>query len=367
MRNRQYFRGGWVKLKGLAQSGHWPSGNPRYYLRRKGQKAVPMPDAPRSSPVFLAAYVEATDGAAPTTASHAKGTLGAAVTAYRASPEWRGLADGTRRSRIPHLDEIAGKYGAAKIGQVRQVHVRRALADHTAHAANNRLRAWKALFKWLCDRGEIEENPIASMSKRAGAKSGGFRAWTRDDLAAFRAHWSHDTPQRLALELMYRSCAAMGDACLLGPANIRGNWLEYTRQKSGSGAVVPWRNAPAWFEWTDDFERCLAAQGGGHMVWLVTAQGKPRSHKAASQWFSRACTEAGLAPDLSAHGLRKLRGAMMREMGATVDQRKPILGHETDGEAEKYAKSADAKVVILGREMKQAKTMRNNRKCFNSP
>lgn len=350
MQRRRDFRGGYVKLTGLSQTGAWPSGNPRYYLRRKGHKAVPMPDAPKSSPVFLAAYVEAVEAdTRPTLPSHAKGTLGAAVVAYLASDEWKGLADGTRRSRRPHLDEIAQKFGAARIPAIRQAHVRKALSPHTAHAANNRLRAWKALFAWLYQRGDIEENPIATLSKRAGAKSEGFRAWSRDDLAMFRAHWPHDTPQRLAMELMYRSCAAMGDACKLGKANVKRGWLEYTRQKSGSLAVVPWLSAPAWFEWSDDFERCVAAQGE-HMVWLVTAQGRPRSPKAASQWFARACRAAGLADDLSAHGLRKLRGAMMRENGATVDQRKPILGHETDQESENYAKSADARVVILGRE-----------------
>ena len=349
MRNRQHFRGGFVKLTGLSQSGTWPSGNPRLYLRRKGHKAIPMPDAPKGSPLFLAAYVEAADGQTkPALPKHPTGTLGASVVAYLGSDEWLALADGTRRSRRPHLDEIAQKYGAAKTVEVRQAHVRKALSAYPAHPANNRLRAWKALFKWLYDHGAIEDNPIASLSKRAGAKTGGFRAWSRDDLAKFRQHWAHDTPQRLAMELMYRSCAAMGDACRLGKANVRNGWLEYRRQKSGSLAVIPWASAPAWFEWTDDLERCIVAQGE-HMVWMVTAQGKPRSPKAASQWFARACRAAGLADDLSAHGIRKLRGAMMRENGATVDQRKPILGHETDQESENYAKSADARVVILGR------------------
>lgn len=349
MRNGQHFRGGVVKLTGLSQSGTWPSGNPRLYLRRKGHKALPMPNAPKDSPIFLAAYVEAMEGKTkPALPAHAPGTLGASVVAYLGSPEWQALADGTRRSRRPHLDEIAQKYGAAKTSEVRQAHVRKALSDHTAHAGNNRLRAWKALFAWLYQRGDIETNPLASLAKRAGAKSDGFPAWSRADLAKFREHWPHDTPQRLALELMYRSCAAMGDACTLGRANIKNGWLEYTRRKSGTLAVVPWSSAPPWFEWTGDLERCFAAQGE-HMIWMVTAQGKPRSPKAASQWFARACREAGLADDRSAHGLRKLRGAMMRENGAVVDQRKPILGHETDQESEKYAKSADARVVILGR------------------
>jgi integrase len=84
------------------------------------------------------------------------------------------------------------------------------------------------------------------------------------------------------------------------------------------------------------------------MTFLVTAAGRPRSNKAASQWFSKACSEAGLAEGKSAHGLRKLRAAMFRENGATKDQRKAILGHESDAEEALYSKSADLQRVISG-------------------
>ena len=64
MRNRQHFRGGFVKLTGLSQSGTWPSGNPRMYYRCPGHKAVPLPDVPTESEAFAEAVEMARSGKA---------------------------------------------------------------------------------------------------------------------------------------------------------------------------------------------------------------------------------------------------------------------------------------------------------------
>lgn len=84
------------------------------------------------------------------------------------------------------------------------------------------------------------------------------------------------------------------------------------------------------------------------MTFLSTAKGAARSPKAAQQWLSRAAKEAGLALGKTAHGLRKLRSAMMAEAGATPEQRMAILGHETSEQTREYSKTADAKKIISG-------------------
>ncbi|MFW8637499.1 tyrosine-type recombinase/integrase [Cribrihabitans pelagius] len=225
------------------------------------------------------------------------------------------------------------------------------LSKLDAHPANNRLKCWRALFKWLHGRGMIDVDPAAHVLPRKAPKSEGHTAWTRADLETFRDHWPHDTPQRLCMKLLYRSCAAMVDACRIGPGMVKGGWLTMQRSKSLSLAVIPWtaETAPDWFEWTGDLDKCLEA-APRHRTYIITASGKPRSEKAASQWFSKACRAAGLGEGKSAHGLRKLRASMLRENGATEDQRKAILGHETGAEAEHYSKSADLRRVISGTE-----------------
>lgn len=92
--------------------------------------------------------------------------------------------------------------------------------------------------------------------------------------------------------------------------------------------------------------QALRSRPGKHLVWNVTAYGKARSEKAASQWFAAACRAAGVAK--TAHGLRKYRGAILSETGATLTQRKNWLGHRTEAESDHYAQSASAAKIMLG-------------------
>lgn len=50
------------KIHGLSQSGFWPSGNPRLYLRRAGYSSIPLPDLARDDPMFETAYKDAVQG-----------------------------------------------------------------------------------------------------------------------------------------------------------------------------------------------------------------------------------------------------------------------------------------------------------------
>ncbi|TQS73313.1 tyrosine-type recombinase/integrase [Rhodobacteraceae bacterium] len=346
---RRNFRAG-IRLKYLNKSGVWPSGNVRWYLRKPGEKAKPMPDLPIEHPDFLAAYVSAQDGkrSAPII-QHASGTLGWALRTYLSSEEFINLAPATKEQRRRIYIKIEEAYGRAQVSQILPKHIRTDLAQFTAYPANNRLKCWRPLMAWLVDRGVIDTDPAKQVARRKVPKSDGHLAWSRMDLEKFRAHWPHDTRQRLCMELLYRTCASVVDACAISRKNVSDGWLTYRRSKSGSTAMVPWAaaNAPAWFEWTNDLENCISAQPAD-ITYIVTAHGKPRSHKAVSSWFSNACTEAGLDAKKSAHGLRKLRAAMFRENGATKDQRMAILGHESEAEAEHYDKSADLRRVLLG-------------------
>ncbi|MEY8117855.1 tyrosine-type recombinase/integrase [Falsihalocynthiibacter sp. BN13B15] len=162
-------------------------------------------------------------------------------------------------------------------------------------------------------------------------------------------HWPLHSQERVAFEVLYRSCAAIGDAVTLGPNMVDDEgWLTYTRKKSVSMATAPFNGlvAPNWFGWTDDLERALAAQPKRHFaLFMCTSFGTPRLHKGAASWFSRACNAAGM-PHLSSHGVRKYRASMFKENGATPEQRMAILGHESKHEAGLYSKSADLRKVI---------------------
>ena len=350
---RRAVRGG-VRLKHLSQSGRFPSGNPRFYFRPKGLRGVALPDLPPHAPGWLAAYnaaLAAHDGSQPSpTVRHASGTIGAALRAHLASDHFLGLASSTRATRRRAIEDIERRYGPGRLGDLQTKHIRQDLARLQAHPANNRLKVWRGVCRGCVDAGLIDLDPARDVRKRGTPESDGYIAWTRDDVAKFRAHWPHRNAQRLAFELMHRTCSSIGDACALGPGMVKEGWLTYERRKSGSTATCPIAaDAPAWFEADDHLTRCLAL-APRHMTYIVTAKGAPLSHKSAAQWFSRACTAAGL-PALSAHGIRKHRASVFKENGATAEQRMAVLGHETESEATHYSKSADLKKTIMGTEV----------------
>lgn len=339
-----------VRLKYLGAAGKWPSGNRRWYLRKPGEKAIPMPDLPIESPKFLEAYVIASGGGKPSPiVQHRGGTLGFVIRGYMASGDYALLAPSTRGSRRSILEKIEAAYGHLPIAPIQPRHIRTDLSKFEPNPANNRLKCWRAVMAWAVQSGAIDTDPAKQVAKRKAPKTDGHEAWTRLDLEKFRAHWPHETRQRMFCELLYRSCAAVVDACALGRANVKDGWITYSRSKSKSVAMIPWarENAPDWFEWTGDFEICQR-HAPIAPTFIVTARGLPRSQKAVSSWFSSAATAAGLDPNKSAHGLRKLRAAMFREMGASMEARRAILGHESDAEAVHYDKSADLKKVVRG-------------------
>jgi integrase len=344
---RRGIRGG-VRLKHLNASGQYPSGNVRFYYRPKGAKGIALPDFPPENHKFLAAYAEAVNGVVLQTNTHSTGTIGAAIRAYLASDKYLSLAVSSRGVWRRQADDICFRYGKAKLVDLLPKHIRQDLARLDPHPANNRLRVWRSLCRWWVDAGLVDTDPARDVRKRETPASDGHKPWQRTDFAAFRLRWPIGTQERLAFELMYQSCAAIGDACRLGPANVQGEWLAYARKKTGTQSMSPLFDGPDWFEACDHYHTCVNA-APRHMTYLTTKAGASRSAKAVASWFSRAATSAGL-PDLSAHGIRKGRAAIFRENGASQDQRMAILGHETEAEARRYSKSADLARVISGTE-----------------
>jgi integrase len=343
---RRIFRNG-VRLKGLAQSGHWPSGNPRFYYRRKGEKAVPMPDLPKDDPRFIKAW-SAAESAKPILPKRQprKGTIAAGVLTYRASQRFKDLSTSTREYRNRILAKIETDYGNALMQDLEPRHIRADLRRFAPHAANHRLKVWRALCAFWTSHDMIEQDPAKLVSKPDLPSSDGHTPWTRDDVDAFRTHWPIGTMQRLALELILHTGAAIGDAVKLGPANIKDGWITYKRGKTGVQATCPLDYCPDWFEPSPYLRDCIDA-APRHMVFLSTAAGHSRSVKAARQWFAKAARDAGIEGK-TAHGVRKLRAIMMAEAGATTEERMVIMGHDTTAQTREYSKAADAKRLIMG-------------------
>jgi site-specific recombinase XerD len=346
-------------MKGLSQSGHWPSGNPRYYFRRAGEKAVAMPDADPKSDTFRRAWNAAIEGnpiMADPKVRHKTGTIGAGVRAYLASDAYLALSSTTRGNRRGPLEDIEARYGRGRMADLQPRHIRSDLAPMAANPANNRLKIWRALTRFWVDAGFVEDDAAATVRKRQTQKTDGHTPWTWEDVKTFRARWPIGTQQRACLELAVSTGAARTDLVRLGPGMVDDSGhLIYQRGKlrtlgQTSGiAVVPLfcNQMPDWLPHNPHLRPALDALPR-HLTWLSTKAGASRSDKALGNWFTTAARAAKIPEGKTLHGIRKLVAVTMAEAGAPAEKRMAILGHETASEATHYSKSADLKRIIWG-------------------
>jgi integrase len=348
------FRG--VKLKHLNQVGVFPSGNARFYYRPKGQKGVKLPDAPMGDPVFLAAYAKAA-GVQPRKPVQS-GSLAASIALYKASGDFKILAESTRNNRRPMLDDISECYGNVNPKDLQQKHIQKDLERFESHAKNNHLKTWRGFCKWLTSHHRLDASPCANLHTCKTKKSDGFIPWDAGQIQQFRDYWRIGTMERLAFELIFWTGARVSDAIRLGAGNIdKEGWLTFRQQKTGGEVSIPFkRELPEFLEcYSDDLAKLhqsIDARNERHMTFLHTQPGASRSPKAVSQWFAAKARKAGIL-GRSAHGLRKSRAIALAEAGGTSPQIGAWTGHESLKEIERYIKNFNKKKALSKTEPEQ--------------
>ena len=345
-----------TKLKYLSQSGHFPSGNPRFYMGPKGTARVPMPDAPTDHPKFLAAYAKAleaiTGGGIELRLPAPKGSIKEGLQGYLCSADWKALAAGTRARRRSELDRMAGAYGQADLRTLKAEHIRADLRGLAPHAYNARLKVWRAFLAYATEAFSLPSNPARAVSKARVEATDGHTSWSQSDVDVFRRHWPIESAPRLAFELIFWTGARISDAIRLGERNVgRDGFITYRQGKTGGEAYAPF--APGVSDladrYADDLHQLLDAirhRPARHLAYITTAHGSMRSVKSASQWFAAKAREAGIEGK-TAHGLRKRRTELLIEAGATRDQVKAWIGHESDSMIAHYAKKFDRKRALI--------------------
>lgn len=312
-----------------------PTGKMYLYYAKPGHKLVRLPELPENDPEFLRAYAEAARAApkARSTRAATDGTIAALVVSYKNSPAFRGLRGSTKEMRGRILDKISDKGKSAFVADLGPRHIRADIAHLTPHAANNRLKVWRALTKHACEEDMIEVDPARDVKKRK-VEGGGHHCWTDDEIARYRAHHQSGTKARLAFELFLWTGARRGDVVRLGRQNINNGSLSYVAEKTGVEVCIPI---------LPEFHFEMAEMPKSQMLFLETVHGKPHSVKAFGAWFKKRCIEAGLPDHCTAHGLRKARARIMAEAGKTSHQIAAWGGWKTLAEVTHYTEAADRK------------------------
>jgi integrase len=330
-------------------------GNVRIYFRRKGQRKIRLSEVP-GTVAFDAEYQRAFSGALkPLANRHSAampGTMRWLCEQYYVSAAFQSLAPSTRKVRRGILEEICERAGQFRYAMMEPTHVAKLRDEKAAfpHAANNRVKTLRQLFAWALspEYGYVKKNPTRDVTRLRGTNPDGIRAWTEHDALRYEARHSLGTKARLAFDLLLYTGVRRSDVVRLGPQmegwftealpngqTVEVQKLVFTETKGGS-RMVKTHELPI----LPPLRQSIDATVTGHLVYLVTAWGKPHSAKAFGNWFKKRCREAGLE-DLSAHGLRKLGAQRCAEAGATEHQLMALFGWTTPQQAAVYTKKAN--------------------------
>lgn len=328
-------------------------GNVRIYVRVPGRRKVRL-RAKFGTDEFLAAYTAAIDGhlSAPRQAREAKsGSFRHLCMRYYASATFDALDPATQAWRRRALDTVCRKHADKPVALMLPRHVRQ-LRDElkeTPGAANQRLKALKALFAWACeDEPELApQNPTLGVKKIKYATTG-HHSWTADEVQQFRVRHPIGSKARLALDLLLYTGGRREDAVRLGLQHVRNGRVRFTQAKNEHRSPVE-VDIPLH----PKLRATIAATQSEHLTFLVTEYGKPYTPAGFGNAMRDWCDQANLH-HCSAHGLRKACATALAEAGATAHEIASVTGHQSLEEIERYTRNAKRK-RLADRAMKKFK------------
>lgn len=202
-------------------------GKPRHYLRRRGQKEVPLPGMPWSTE-FMDAYEAALGSATPVAIGaqrSAPGTVAEAVARYFASAAFANLAPSTQSMRRAILERFRTEHGEKRFVKLQPEHVGRLISKLRPYAQRNMWKALRGLMDFAAIEGLIDVDPTFRVKLAPAKDTGGFATWTAAHIEQYRARHELGTRARLALELLYGSMQRRGDVVRLGRQHVHGGIL----------------------------------------------------------------------------------------------------------------------------------------------
>ena len=313
-----------------------------YYVRKPGQKKVrlrvPQGVLPHS-PTFMAEYERAMSGewSAPEIGARrtVAGTVNAALVSYYQSSAFNdGLADSSRKMRRNILERFRKEHGDKRIALMHKKALQAILSKKSPAAAANWRKALRGLIDHALSLDILTVDPLAGI-KLVPIKSDGHHPWEPEECSQFEAHHPIGTRARLAYELLLQVGHSRCDIVRMGRQHVRNGVLSLARQKTKvpfDVTVMPMLQ-----------EAIDAMPPSDHLMFLVTAHGKPFTAAGFGNWFREICNEAGLPKRCTSHGLRKASATRAADRNATTTQLMAWYGWKSASEAERYTRTADRK------------------------
>jgi integrase/recombinase XerD len=332
-----------IRLKFLCENRD-RHGNVRCYVRVPGKPKIRIRMLP-GTPEFMEEYQAAISAAAPVAARQAdeakKGSFRYLCIRYYASASYKALDVSTRNWQRRALDEIAQNHAAKPVAMMQARHVRkmRDAKFATPAAANQLLKALRALFSWANEAEETTVNPTIGV-KKLRYRSDGHHTWTNEEIQQFYDRHPLGSQARLALDLLRYTTGRREDAPRLGRQHLRDGRIRFRQAKNEHRNPID-IDIPMHQELSKSI---AAAKVSAHMTFLLTQFGKPFTANGFGNKFKDWCRQADL-PHCSAHGVRKATSTALAESGATPHEIMAVTGHQTLEEVERYTKAANRKTT----------------------
>ena len=310
----------------------------RYYFRRRGIKAIPLPGIPGSQE-FMAAYSAAL---ASVPDEHLEiganrtlpGTINALIVTYYRSDEWHALADETKKTRRRIIERFRAQHGEKRVALLQREHIMKMLAAIQKPSAK---RSWLKTIRGLM-RAAVptmrKDDPTDTIPGIKMPRTKGHFAWSDDEIARYRAYWPLGTQERLVMEFALETLSRRGEIVRIGPQHVRNGRIHIERTHGSRDVNLPM---------SAELQAACDAMPKQHLTYIVTAYGKPRSKYGLGTDFARWATQAGLPAHCRLHGLKKSGMRRLAEDGNTTHELMAQSGHKTLTEVQRYTDGADQK------------------------
>jgi integrase len=258
------------------------------------------------------------------------GSVSAAIASYYGSPAFKALAPSSQGVRRAVLEAFRRDQGDKLIAAMPKKFIVAMLDAMTPTAARNWLKAVRALVGHCIAIDLLKEDPTLGIKLRP--TKGEFHTWSEEEIAAFEATFAIGTRERLAMALGLYTGQRRGDVIRMGRQHVRDGVLHVRQEKTGAALAIPVH---------PELARILAAVPPTQMTFIQTLKGTPFSGHAFSDWFGKACKQAGLDKRCTFHGLRKAACRRLAESGCSANEIASISGHTTLKEVARYTRAVD--------------------------
>lgn len=292
-----------VPLKGLHVV--HSKGHTYYYAWRGG----PRIDAPFGTPDFHAAFAEAKNPLAQLD----KRRLSAWITLYKASDEYKTLADTTKRVWAPWFDHIRDEFGQLSARQFDRPKIRvdikkwRGKWKDRPRAADTGKQVLSRICSFMVAEGQITINPCEGIPNLYESDRSEI-IWTDGDIDQLCKTASIEVQR--AAKLASLTGLRYGDLFKLSWSHVGAHAIEIKTGKSRKkrGAIVPI---------TDEIRQLLNTIPRKSTVVLTNSKGRP--WKGFSSSWNDTMIEAGFADrDLHFHDLRGTAATKFFKAGFTI-------------------------------------------------